>query len=162
MKIMYANVLDTFDRSIVVHGCNAQGVMKSGFAAEVKLRFPSAYQDYINAYHNNGLKLGDVIFSPPNKGENRKFWIANAITQEFYGNDDEVAEGIVFVNYEAIREAFKKVVIKAKEEYLIVNYPKIGSGRANGKWEIISEIIEEECADINHALWINDGKNIKL
>ena len=33
---------------VVLHSCNAQGVMGAGFAASVKSRFPECYQTYVN------------------------------------------------------------------------------------------------------------------
>ena len=93
MNVVSGNVFDAFlqPNSLVVHGCNAQGVMGSGVAKYVKDNFPSAYYEYLRHHEEHGLKLGEVIPALVLPGR----WILNAITQEFYGRDP----GRVYVDY---------------------------------------------------------------
>ena len=81
------NVLDVA-KGIIVHGCNAQGVMGSGIALEIKNRFPNVFDAYRKHYikNNNSLTLGEII---PAKVADDK-WIVNAITQKFFGKDKSV------------------------------------------------------------------------
>lgn len=149
MKTQYGNALDV-SGGIVVHGCNAQGQMNSGIAGEIHQRFPSVYEDYHRQYTNTSLVLGDVIFSPPNAIENRTFWVANGITQEFYGRDASIR----YADYLAIRQVFRSVYEHAKKMNVEVHFPKIGAGLANGEWSVIEHIIAQELKDVPHTLWI--------
>lgn len=149
MKTKYGNALEVTD-GIVVHGCNAQGQMNSGIAGEIHQRFPSVYEDYHNQYNNGPLVLGDVILSPPNFNEKRTFWVANGITQEFYGRDPNIQ----YADYFAIRQVFRSVYEHAKKMNMEVHFPKIGAGLANGSWDVIEQIIIQELKDVPYTLWI--------
>lgn len=134
-------------KGIIVHGCNARGVMGSGVAFDVRQIWPKAYACYRREYERAGLKLGDVIFYKPRD----HLLIANAITQEDYGRD----LSRVYVDYEAVRQCFEKVLVVARWLELPVHFPLIGCGLANGDWEIISEIIDKTIPDeFGKHLWV--------
>lgn len=146
IKYEEGNVLDA-PRGIIVHGCNCQGVMGSGVAAAVRSRYPGAYELYVKNHKESGLKLGDVqLYQTP---ENKEKYIANAMTQEFYGNDRR------YVNYEAIAESFEligQILVRAAENgsydfSLPLYFPQIGAGLARGNWDIISTIIDKTVPD---------------
>ena len=148
MEIVSGNVFDAFlqPNSLVVHGCNAQGVMGSGVAKYVKDNFAGAYYEYLRHHEENGLQLGEVIPALVLPGR----WILNAITQEFYGRDP----GRVYVNYYAIEVAFDRVREFAENNNIMtINYPKIGAGLGGGSWERISSIIDVKLAGLDHYLW---------
>lgn len=147
MNIKVGNVFESLlePNSMVVHGCNAQGVMGSGVAAIVKNDFPAAFYEYRRKYDEEGLQLGEVIFSEvfPTRV------IANAITQEFYGRDKKV-----YVDYAAIGRAFRTVKQFAMDNGIsIINYPMIGAGLGGGDWELISNIIDCELEGLTHVCW---------
>jgi O-acetyl-ADP-ribose deacetylase (regulator of RNase III) len=136
---------------IIVHGCNCQGVMGAGIAAQVKKRYPGAYQVYRDKYEsketlsgvNCGLKLGDITWAEvePNK------FIVNANTQYSCGGDKR------YVDYEALANCFEKIksfaddVDTVREVELDVVFPMIGAGLAGGNWKIIETIILETLGD---------------
>lgn len=140
MTIEYrkGNLLDVTE-GIIVHGCNAQGVMGSGVALAVKKKYPECYDIYTRV----PLSLGEVVWYDASTDYNdppHELWIANAITQEFYGT------GKRYVNYAAIAECFKKVFRNAKAlraGYHDVHFPKIGAGLGGGDWSIIEQIIND-------------------
>ena len=142
---------------ILVHGCNAQGVMGSGVAALIREAYPGAYDVYKAAYDKRKaetgktLQLGRVIWHTVSKEP--KFAIANAITQEFYGRDPNV----VYVSYPAVETAFKKIGEIAREHGLQVHYPLIGAGLANGNWATIAEIIDTQLEGVEHTVWTLPG-----
>ncbi len=147
MIINPGNVFDAFlyPNTVVVHGCNAQGVMGSGVAKVVRNDFPGAYYEYIRHHEEFGLALGEIIPVPvlPNR------WIINAITQEFYGRD-----GKRYVDYKAVGKAFRSVKVFAQDNGIeSVNYPKIGAGLGGGDWNTIAEIIDLELEGITHFCW---------
>lgn len=135
-------------RGILVHGCNAQGVMGSGVAKAVRAAYPEAFMAYRKAYEQGRLKLGTVIWAKIQQAE--PLAIANAITQEFYGRDPARR----YVDYEAVRQAFTRIGVIAREHQLPVHYPKIGAGLGNGDWTVISQILEETLTGVEHTLWV--------
>jgi len=154
MKIEYVKG-DLFATNIttIVHGCNAQGVMGSGVAKIVRERFPKAYDRYMQENRNAHLVLGDIIPVPcgdrQNDPDNFKI-IVNAITQEYYGRD-----GRRYVSYDAVAESMDKIN-RMYDVYGIdsVAMPMIGAGLGNGKWEIVSAIIESELTKVKPYVYI--------
>ena len=120
----------TTDVRHIIHGCNAQGVMRSGVAKVIREKYPSAYQDYHDKYNSYGLSIGDIVISVQDDGT----IIHNAITQKNYGRDN-----VVYVSYWAIAEVFRKIDSMPIKE---IAMPKIGAGLAGGDWNVISAIIE--------------------
>ena len=148
MEIIKGDVFDSFlyPNSMVVHGCNAQGVMGSGVARVVRNNFPAAYYEYLRHHEEHGLKLGEVI----NVMVLPCRYVANAITQKFYGGD-----GKRYVSYQAIDEAFAVVRKLAQElEIETINYPMIGAGLGGGDWNEIASIIDAQLDGLNHFVWI--------
>lgn len=131
----------------MVHGCNAQGVMGSGYARSLKEMYPLAYQDYRNIYEEEGLELG--VAYPFCPGTDLCIW--NAITQEFCGSD-----GLRYVSYDAIQTCFESInnaVVGFDDIEKHIHIPMIGCGLANGSWNIVSAIIEDTCT-VPVTLWI--------
>lgn len=147
---------------VIVHGCNAQGVMRSGIAAQIRDVFPQAYTAYRQEYDRAGrLDLGATIWA--NCGE--KF-VINAITQEYYGRDS----GRRYVSYEALRKAIRAINAHAHFSKTVealarstggplevVGMPLIGAGLANGSWRVIAGIIEEEATNFQPVVYLYDG-----
>ena len=49
---------------IIVHGCNAQGVMGSGVAKAIRLKYPQVFEDYKNFKNQFGtVKLTEKVCS---------------------------------------------------------------------------------------------------
>lgn len=133
---------------LIIHGCNAQGVMGSGVAKAIRDRYPWAYDAYRMAWEEDDVYLGAVIWAI-DTGAARI--IGNAITQEFFGRD-----GQKYVDDNAVRRCIQEVdrfvVLTQTEDVLIpcigkitgVAMPMIGAGLGGGDWSVISKIIEEE------------------
>lgn len=139
MKIVVSDLLEV-EHGLIVHGCNAQGVMGSGVAELIRRKHPYAYRAYYDAYTTSGLLLGEVIYAFFDK---KNLIIANAITQEFFGQDPNR----VYVDYNAVRKCMRSVAGVAKQHNMQVHFPKIGAGLARGNWPILSTIINEELGD---------------
>ena len=121
---------------IIVHGCNAQGVMGSGVAKTIRDTYPEAYNLYRHQYNQNGLKLGEIIIYEYDSCR----MVVNMITQEFYGKD-----GKQYVSYEAIEAGFRNLHKWIGETFMAdpgVAIPMIGSGLGGGDWDTIAAIIE--------------------
>lgn len=113
---------------MIVHGCNAQRVMGSGIAKQIKAQCFWGVQPYFEAEY---LHLGDVIL-----GQNQGRIVANAITQVRYGGFGKL------VSYDAIDECFTQIATDFSR-YLRIGIPMIGAGLGGGNWEIIRTIIDE-------------------
>jgi hypothetical protein len=139
---------------IVVHGCNAQGVMGSGIAKTIRDMYPEVYEDYKEHEEVRGLYLGDIIQTLIHP----KLRIASIITQEYYGRDFSV----VYVNYWAIKDALTRLVrhFKTKNEIqgtnIEIHLPFIGGGLANGDRAVLLEIFEEVFKDFDATLFVLD------
>lgn len=127
MKIQYVfGSLLASDEPVIAHGCNAQGVMKSGIAKDIRERYPKVFDDYSKAL----MYLGSIIIT---KYHDRH--ILSIISQEFYGREEHHR----YVSYDAIAEAIEHI---NGLSYDRVAFPMIGAGLANGNWTVISSIIE--------------------
>lgn len=132
---------------VIVHGCNARGVMGSGVARQVRNLWPGAFYAYRKEYERAGLQPGDVIYYKARE----RLIIANAITQRDYGRDTLTQ----YVDYDAIRACFEKVLVVARRLQLPVHFPLIGCGLGNGDWKVVSKIIDETIPDeIGKHLWV--------
>jgi len=144
MKIEYVKG-DLFSThcKVIVHGCNAQGLMGSGVAKIIRERYPEAYETYRREYEN--LELGLVI---PAKSNGKI--ILNAITQKYYGRD-----GKRYVSYDAVAESFSKINQWChKKEHTEIAIPQIGAGLGGGDWNVISAIIESELKDVKTYVYM--------
>ena len=132
----------------IAHGCNAQGVMGSGIAKAIRDKWPECYTAYRNHYEQNGgLKLAEVVWYH-NEGRligehpyvyDRERYIANCITQEFYGKT-----GGHYVDYDAVITSLETVGIRAKEDNCFeVGIPLIGMGLGGGAPSILLPRIRE-------------------
>ena len=130
-------------RGLIIHGCNAQGVMGSGVAAGVRSIYPKAYEVYRKAYEQtkatsgDGLGLGTCTIA----NVSPDLWIVNAVTQASMGPGLQtsyaaVAQCFDFANYLA------GALDLFYEEPTPIHFPKIGAGRGGGDWEQIVQLIE--------------------
>jgi len=138
---MFANIKNG---QVIAHGCNAQGVMGSGVAAAVKAQFPEAYNVYSRYVRSSGL--GKVI-----SVETKGIWVANCITQEFYGRDHSKR----YVSYDAVYDCFEELANHFKDK--VVNFPLIGGGLGNGDPDVLKYIFELHFPEDNGVLWLLEG-----
>lgn len=131
MRITYikGDLLRSGER-VIAHGCNAQGVMRSGVAKAIRERYPEVYDDYMAVYAKHGFyNLGQVIETI---SDDRI--IFSIISQQHYGRNN-----IRYVSYDAIVKAIETINLRKMRR---VAFPLIGAGLANGNWKVISTIIE--------------------
>ena len=132
--------------AIIVHGCNAQGKMRSGFADKLRNKYPEAYTVYKKYFNEVGLKVGDVNIVQTHTG----MIIANAVTQEFYGRNPDV----VYVNYAAVEKVLTEAAEFSEQNHIPVHMPFIGGGLANGDRNKLLEIFTRVFANTDATLWI--------
>lgn len=152
--------------NFLVHGCNAQGVMGSGLAIQVRTTFPGAYAAYKNHVDKHGAGNPELLGSISTHLAGSNFYIVNAITQLDFGRGPKR-----YVSYEAVQKAFSATILEAvhvmnqqKVVRAAIHYPLIGAGLGGGDWSIISEIIDAGFSavkgvswpEIGQVLWIQD------
>ena len=171
----------TLQRGILVHGCNARGVMGAGIARLIRDQWPTVYATYRRRYGQAQLQLGDIIpvggHDPAAPAVLRRHGdlvctidtgmpagliVVNAITQYDFvgsgggnGDEDEVR---VHVDYDAVEAAFLRVKLLARDSGLPVHFPLIGCGLAGGSWAKVSARIESALGpDADATLWLLPG-----
>lgn len=135
----------TKERCIIAHGCNAQGVMGSGFALLIRKKYPRAWASY--QLRGVNLKVGQIV---PSFGKEHHNIVINCITQEFFGRDTSR----VYVDYEAVKKCMWHVADIAKDYQLPVHIPLIGGGLANGNRNMLVKIFEDAFLSTNATLWL--------
>ena len=124
--------------SIIIHGCNAKGVMGSGMALAIKYKYPKAYETYVRDISLGYIGLGGVSWYCPNVGTiDEGFTICSAITQDNYGRDPNVR----YVSYDGVDSCFDEIFKTTKDYNMNYHMPKIGAGLGNGDWSVIYSII---------------------
>lgn len=144
----------TVDTGVIVHGCNAQGVMGSGVAKAIRSKYPQVFEDYKNHEQAYGYELGDIVSTQIiDKEEDIDIVIVSAITQLQYGKDKRR-----YVNYEALAVVFESIENIAKHfGHTQVHFPLIGCGLGGGSWEVVSAIIEASAPNIDKFLWVDSA-----
>lgn len=125
------NLLDVTE-GIIVHGCNAQGVMGSGVAKAIKDKYPGVYRRYV-ADLTKSVSVGGISWYYVSD----ILTVASAVTQEHYGRDPLVR----YVNYVALAKCFSDIFRFASHRNDTVYFPKIGAGLGGGDWNIIEQLI---------------------
>lgn len=135
--IEYIKPLDitTVNDGVVMHGCNAHGVMGSGVAKAIRAKWPLAYERYhafCKGYEDSPDLLGKVLMVnvTPDNGAINSLFVANAITQLNYGKD-----GKVYASIDAIADALATTVSFAAVLELPLFMPPIGCGLGGLNWE---------------------------
>jgi O-acetyl-ADP-ribose deacetylase (regulator of RNase III) len=128
--------ITTVERGIICHQANAQGVMGAGLAAQIRMKFPRAYNDYRELYDSGKLKLGQCIVSQVGD----ELYVASLVGQDNFGR------GARFTLYNALSVALIQLN-KFRDDIgrdLPVYIPyRMGSGLGGGSWRIVKDIVEE-------------------
>ena len=137
------------DHCIIVHGVNAVGKMKSGFAKTLRYLYPQAYLAYYQAWKESGLKVGDLIIAVCDQ-EGRRVHVCHAVSQAFYGR----VKGYVYVDYPGLEKALREVVVYAQLTGLPLHLPFIGGGLAQGDRARLKTLFEMLFQDVEATLWV--------
>lgn len=160
MKIIHGDIIELMklgEFDVMVHGCNCQCTMGSGVARAVRATFPKAYEVDLSTKNADGkAKLGHFTLGMHHVGDdpnNKLLFIVNAYTQLYYGREKKQ-----YVDYDAVRSAFKGI---ANQNWVMgrsIAYPMIGAGLGGGDWDVISKIIDEELDGLDHTLVMLEEK----
>jgi O-acetyl-ADP-ribose deacetylase (regulator of RNase III) len=125
---------------VLIHQCNAQGVMGSGIARQIKERLRSAYEAYRSQYEENGNKLylADVVGAVGFKRANQR---KHGTVLNVVGQDKYVDRTKCNTNYAALGKGLLSCLEWIEKDDVIA-MPKIGAGLGGGDWRIIEALIE--------------------
>ena len=136
MAIIYrqGNAVDALiagNVDFLIHCCNAQGVMGSGIAKEIKQRIPAAFKAYKQGIDFCDNKMISSLGSTSLGGQ-----VINIVGQEFYG-----ADGKRYVNYGALAQGLTDIISYLDEDNVVAVPYKMASDRAGGDWDIVLELL---------------------
>jgi O-acetyl-ADP-ribose deacetylase (regulator of RNase III) len=137
--------------SVIAHCANCFNTMKSGIAPQIVSMFPEAGEVDQETIKGDKRKLGMATAA---YDEFHKVLVVNLYGQYNYG----YTKGNTYVDYEALRRSFGAMVSYIEECYpfckVPIGLPKLGSGLAQGDWNLIEQIIKEELTDLGYDVTI--------
>lgn len=132
---------------VLMHCCNAQGVMGSGIAKEIKDRIPEVFE----VYKRSGHKLGTCSKVKFGKG-----YVVNLVAQEHYGRE----KGRRYVSYKALIQSLQRMMSSLKPHGARIGIPyKMCSDRAGGDWDTVLEIADAIVREGNTIVVYKLGDN---
>ncbi len=153
IKEIKANLLDFPDGiNIGIHCTNCCNTMSSGIAAQIKRRYPEAYEADTQFYNscdpeNRFQEMMGNISHARTKDNNVIF---NLYAQFNFGREKRQ------LNYEAFYcglEKIRDLILKDKKNKYTIGVPyKIGSDRAGGDWNVVLAMI--------HSVFDNSGIDV--
>lgn len=150
MKTMKGDILANVTTGIIVHQCNAQGVMGAGIAKQIKEKWPQVYKDYKELLSVTGtgiVSLGSTTAT--DVGDN--LTVVSLVAQDGYASRGERPHR--YTSYDALDDGFEYIAGLAKVYRRPVHFPLIGAGLGGGEWSIIEAIIRHRLKGIEHTLW---------
>ena len=139
LKRVKGNLIDLAEAGefdVIVHGCNGLNTMGSGIAAEIRQRYPLAYEADTAAteqWKNPIAKLGNFS-SYATIGKGQPFIIINAYTQVNFA-----PRGVDHFEYESFYVILKKLTSMGPVRF---GFPYIGMGLAGGNAARIVALLE--------------------
>lgn len=138
IEIIQGDLLGVGAPKAIAHGCNAQGVMGAGIAAQIRARFPQCFETYRKRCQHGTYVLGDVEhWSGSQDGE--KYDVFNCCTQVKPGRDARIV---------AIETALCRTLSIAREHGIaVLGMPKIGCGLGGLNWNVVLPVLQRIAAD---------------
>ena len=143
MLVKKGNILEEVKQGIIIQQVNAQGVMGSGIAKQIRDKWPVVWEQYSQTFpahpKDRGLsRMGQLLMVRVNEG----LWVANIVGQQFYGKDSRR-----YTSYDALSDGLHALVsfMDISAYWLTdeqVHHPMIGCGLGGGKWPIVKAMIE--------------------
>lgn len=139
---------------VIAHVVNDVGKWGAGFVLSVSRRWkePEAYYLKQSKWAKKGFKLGQVqwVFVEPD------FAVCNMIAQ--HGLPSFVERKVI--QYDHLENCLTKMAegarytagisdSTAKSRKLSIHMPRIGCGLGGGDWDVVGELVEETCWDLD-------------
>lgn len=123
--------------NVIAHVVNDRAARwGAGFGLVVRKRWPQVQADFLSwaEAHRSHFQLGQIRITPADDD----LLTCQLICQSGYG-----ASRSSRLRYNALQECLDRLRMEAVERHLSVHMPRIGTGQAGGRWEIIEEMIED-------------------
>lgn len=140
------SIFDSKEVTHIIHQANLYHTFGSGIAAEIKKRFPEAYEADKLTTKGDKKRLGTFSFA-----KSKGITIVNLYSQNGIGGTDRRTDYVALLaGLEKIREW-----VPTTHKNPVVGIPyKIGCGLANGDWNIVRPIIEGTFSKIHYKVVI--------
>ena len=164
--VKVGNIVNEVTEGIIIQQVNAQGVMGSGVAKDIRAKYPTVYTEYAKMVGPNVIagrakdSLGMMI--PVQVHTN--LWVCNVVGQLYYGREPEKQIGGRYTSYDALANGLAMVYHFAMENFVLedngwahrpmIHFPLIGCGLGGGDWNIVSRIIETQLPRFKKTLWV--------
>lgn len=136
VKYIKGDILNVTE-GIIVQQVNCKGVMGAGLAKQIRDKWPSVYDSYLDKVYyspNNEDLLGTAVW---NKVDTNLF-VASIFGQYDYGH------GTKFTIYPALFKGLDYVFGMAEIDQIPVYIPKgLGCGLAGGNWDFVEAYIQD-------------------
>jgi len=141
--------------AIIAHVCNDIGGWGRGFVLALSKKYPLAeegYRKWFESPNEFGLKpkLGNIQLV----SVNTQIIVANMIAQQ----GTKVVDGVPPIRYGSLKRCLGSVHYQASNNNCTIHMPRIGSGLAKGKWNIIEECIKESCPSVKVYVYTLPGQ----
>lgn len=141
LRIIEKDIL-TVEKGIICHQVNCMGVMGAGVALQIAQKWPKVLEEYQEYCEDNQYTcLGDWL----DYAVTPNLFIANLFGQDSFGEGKQT-------QYWALSQALRNLKLGFYEGGFFPNIKSdeiyfpylIGCGLGGGKWEVVSELIEEQ------------------
>ncbi|MFF4601102.1 macro domain-containing protein [Amycolatopsis sp. NPDC001319] len=137
---------------IIAHICNDRGGWGTGFVLAISKRWPEPEAAYRRWHHDqarNDFELGatQLVQVTPD------VWVANMIGQ--HGVKTSRSSGPP-IRYDALRHCLRHLATHATHLTAGIHMPRIGTGLAGGRWDLIEPLIIDELIGHNIPVTIYD------
>ena len=124
---------------IIAHICNDAGGWGAGFVLALSKRWKEPEKQYRDWFkRKDDFELGEVLYVRVAND----IWVANMIAQ--HGYMDRMSG--VPIRYDALAKCLTDLHGTAQDHMASVHMPRIGTGLAGGKWDVIEPMIEQAFA----------------
>jgi len=139
VKEIKENIWD-FEHSIILQNCNTYCVMGAGIAAQIKSRYPEAYQADLATKQLGDDKLGNYSIA---NIKDKNLVVVNIYGQIGIGNDGGPLNRNAQYDYifDALYRFADDITKENPTKKIIVSTVKICAGLAGGSWRIVEAIL---------------------
>ena len=136
IEYIKGNILNVTE-GIIVQQVNCKGVMGAGLAKQIRDKWPSVYNRYLDKVYyspKNEDLLGTTVW---NKVDTNLF-VASIFGQYYYGHQAK------FTNYAALFKGLNSVAEISATYKTAIYIPKgLGCGLAGGNWDFVEAYIQD-------------------
>lgn len=165
ISVSIGNIVNEVKEGIIVQQVNAQGVMGSGVAKDIRDKWPVVWEEYSRiVVPYPGDRGASVMGMMIPVQVDTNLWVCNVVGQQFYGREPEKLRSGRYTSYDALADGLAKVNVFALENFILedggwmhrpaIHFPLIGCGLGGGDWRIVSGLIEAQLSGFKKCLWV--------